>query len=327
MANVVLNPQLQEYGTGSEVALAIKQYSGTILTAFQTSLVFGKYPRKKYISTGRSHQFPASAKASAEEHTAGTELAGNNQPEMEERLVIVDDKQVMSHRYFDEVQEFISHYDIRSIAATEHGQAVAKTIDGRLANCIALGARESDRGTGDDLFPGGHRVQAGTSGAVTVAYPISLAGSLALQEDFEEIGRGMDDDDVPEVGRVAFVTPYLRDVLLQDKTLVSADFQNSNTMLMQKLVLCKRFRIEVTNCMPSELIDTGPSAYQGDFTLTAALCIGHSDAFGQVLFGGGVRPISVEWITRVQSWIQGAKILQGAKWLRPEACGEIYLDN
>ncbi|HUW30863.1 MAG TPA: hypothetical protein VM223_04570 [Planctomycetota bacterium] len=327
MANVVLNPKLQEYGAGSEIALALKQYSGITLQSYLMALVATKYALKKDITgKGNSYQFPATARVSAEEHTAGTELAGNNQPEIEERTITVDNKQLMSHRYFDEVQEFIGHFDTRRIAAQLHGHAVGKEVDNRMLRMIALGARQTATGAGDDEFRAGNRVQADIAGAVTVAYPKTLNGSEELQDDFEEIGRDMDDKDVPDNARVAFLTPYLRDVLLADKSIVSHDYQDQNTMLTQKVLLVKRFRIELTNNMPSTNVVVGEAAYQGDFSKTVALFIGDGTAIGQVTTGGGgVRPITPVWIDRVQSWLQGAKILQGCKWLRPEACGELYL--
>lgn len=326
MANVVLNPKLQEYGTGSTVALALKQYSGLVLQSYLMSLVATKHALKKDITgKGNSYQFPATARVSMEEHTAGTELTGNNQPEVEERTITVDSKQLISHRYFDEVQEFIGHYDMRAVAGRLHGHSLGKEVDSRMLRMIALGARQTSTGSGDDEFRAGQRVQADNAGAVTAAYALSLDGSQELQDDFEEIGRAMDDDDVPDMARVAFLTPYLRDVLLQDKTLVSRDYQSTNDMLSQRMLKVKRFRIEVTNNMPSTNAVSGESAYQGDFTKTVALFIGDGTAIGQVTCGGGIRSITPTWIDRVQSWLQGAKILQGCKWLRPEACAELYL--
>ncbi len=325
MANKGLNPMLQEYGTGDELALALTQYSGITLASYHLALVAGQFGLHKGVTQGNSFQFPAFARAEAEEHTAGTELLGNNQPESEDRQIPVDLKQLMSHRYFDEVQQFISHFDTRSQAAIEHGQAVARKVDKRMFQMIQQGANEAARGTGFDAFPAGQRVQASTAGAVTTAYPRTLTGSRRFQDDLEEIGRDMDDDNVPDNMRVAFVTPYLRDVLLQDKTIVSRDFQDPNTMLTQKIVMINRFRIVQTNNLPTTNLTTGESAYRGNYTKVVSLCIGDKTAFGQVTFGGGIREIPIEWIADKQSWLQGAKILQGTKWLRPEACGEIYL--
>lgn len=327
MANADLHYMLQEYGTGDEIALALTTYSGVVLETFKNSLVFGKYTLKKYPTSGKAEQFPASALVTGAEHTAGTELAGNNQPEMEERLISADTKQYMAHRYFNEVQEFISHYDSRAMAAREFAYTCAREWDSRIARAICLGAAVAASGSGDDAFLGGKQVTADVAGAVTTAYPKTLQGSKYLQADIEEIALYWDESNVPMDGRVIVLTPYLRDVLLMDKSIVSQDFiEGENRMLRRVVTLIAGCTIEVTNMgYWAKSVATGESAYQGDFSKVVAVGLVNQQSAGQVIYGGGIRPIPIEWVADKQSWLQGAKFFQGCGYLRPECCATISI--
>ncbi len=326
MADVVQHVLLQQYGTGDEVALALKEYSGMLLHHFLAPLVAMPLTVKKYPVSGSSEQFPATARVEAYDKVAGAQLLGSNQPEMEERLVTVDSKEIVADQFYGEVQTFIAHYDVRAQAAELFAQAIGVVVEGRILRTALLGARQAARGTGADEFPAGTRKLAGTAGAVATAYPNTLTGSNRLQDDLEYIGRTMDEKHVPDNDRVAILSPYLRDVLLKDKTIQSKDFiDGENRLLTQVLTRVKRFRIEMSTLVPSTNVTTGPTNSRGDFTKSIVLCVATNDAIGQIIYGGGIRPIGPSWEELVQMWVCGAKMLQGTKWLRPESLGEVYL--
>ncbi len=341
MADATLNPMLQEFGTGSDVALALKMFSGSVITAYQNNLVFAKHAMKQFPTQGSSIQFPATAKATAENHTAGTELQGNNQPVSEERTVVADDKEIVAHRYFNDVHNWLSHFDTRNIAAQALGQAVAREVDGRAARQIIIGARQTVRNgsTGDtnDQFPAGNRVVRDGSLTVATAYPASLTGSKRIQSDLEQLGQLMDEDNVPDGSRMAIMSPFLRRVLLLDKTLVSTDYQSPNDLFVRRLVTVAGFFIEFSNLIPSadDRLNTSiPATYRADFSgaddvgLPQIVAIGDIDALGQAIWSnGGILPFGPTWVPDKLSWLQGARMFQGSKWLRPEACGEIALTS
>jgi len=330
MANPVLHRTLQEYGTGSAVALALTQYSGMVVSAFHQATEFARYVFTKPITNGRTYQFPAVAQATAENLIPGVERVGNNEPELENRTVTLDTYQTISDAYEAECDEFIRHFEVRNIVAQEHAEACAKEVDLKLARMIAVGARESDVGSGVDLFEGGHTITASTSGAVTTAYPVSLTGSQRLQSDLGAMAQEFDERNISRENRIAFMRPYLNRVLLLDKTLVSKDYQGINEMLPRKLVECEGWKIVVTNNIPSDN-DTSNSnldtIYKADYSKVHVLCIGDPLAVGQITAMGSVRPINPVWQDTKHAWYMGAKIWQGCKWIRKEACGEIVTDT
>jgi len=323
MANVILNPQLQNLGAGDDLALALKEFAGLVLTAYPTKTVALEHCMQKTITEGSSHQFPAIWKMTAEEHTKGTELVGNNEPISEERTVNVDTKQLVAHAYIDTVDEFIAHFDTRQERAVQAARAIARTVDSRLIRCAILGARQSARGPASE-FPAGNTLDSPRSGPLATAYPPSLTGSKRLQADFAEIAQKMDEKDVPEDNRVALITPYLSKVFAQDDTLESVDYQSPNNKFTRKLLMVEGFLCKKTNQMPSTNVTTGQTAYQGDFTKTVCAFMADNTAVGQVKFGG-IIPEGPTWVVTRLAWLLLARHLQGAKWIRPEACGEIAL--
>ena len=336
MANVVINEILQDLGAGSDMALALKEFSGLVLTAYMTETVALQYALKKTITSGNSHQFPATWKMNAQKHVKGTELVGNNEPINEERIIAVDAEQLVGHAYLDSVDDFIKHYDTRQERAVQASRAIARITDHQLFRTVIKGAGTAARGPGNE-FPAGNSVnRAGAT--VAAAYPVSLTGSLALQSDMAEVAQTMDEKDVPRDPdtRHAFITPYLERVLRQDNTLLSRDYQAPNDKLTRKVVEVEGFIIHRSNNMPNiadsqlgqweEADGEVEVNYQGDFALNVCCMIGDSTAFGQVAFGG-IIPFGPTWIDDKLSWLIGARHLQGAKWLRPEACGTIVIDG
>jgi hypothetical protein len=324
MANVNPTSPLQDLGAGDEQALALTQFAGTVLTAFDEMLVAGRYGVKHYLQSGDSWQFPATWKMSAESHTPGVELAGSDEPLTEERTVSIDDKELVGHAYLSKRDSLISHLDLIPEWAKQAARALAKQYDSYWLRSLILGARQSARGPASE-FPAGNVV---TRDAATLvaAYPISLAGSKNLQDDLGEIAQDMDEKDVPKENRVAFLSPYLKRVIRQDKTLLSRDYQDANDQNSRRLIEVEGFLVEETNNMPSSNIATGESTYQGNFSLTACCCIGDSSAVGTV-FLEDIEPFGPEWYTNRRAWLLGAAMFQGSKWLRPEACGEIAIDG
>jgi hypothetical protein len=324
----VLHDRLQEFGSGDELALALKEFSGLVLTKFPEMMVFGNHIWTKSVSSGKEHQFPAVWAMECEEHTPGTDLAGDEDPLMEERLVYADTRQLVGHAWVSELHDFFAHFDDRTEIADQAAKSIAKKADSRLGRCIALGARTAARGPAGE-FPAGNVVIAATAGAINLAYPISPTGAKRLRDDFAQMAQNMDEKDVPKGERFAYIDPFLKRVLSQDKTLVSRDYQGKNDMLSRKLVECEGWLIEETNNIPRTLVaagvgDGGQSSYRGDFTKTVCLFTGDRTAVGQVTFGG-IRAFGPTYHEERLSYLLGAKILQGAKAIRPEACGEIQI--
>lgn len=336
MPDQVLHHTLQEYGTGAEIALALTQYGGKVLQSYYNKLTVGRHAWVHPITQGKTYQFPATAQATADELTPGSAREGSNQPEIEERLVVLNSKPIISDHYEGEIDAFIRHYDTRKATGRADGLACRLRVERELFAALALGARQAARGTGDDAFAGGLQVT-GTYNDLGNEYPRSLTGSQTLQDQMSQVAVRFDENNVDDEGRICFLSPYLYDVLIEDNKLTSHDYTDINDLVTRRMIECKGFKVEKTNlikhtstasatCVLGDMSSWSQSAYQGSFLKTAALFIGDQEAVGQIT-AYDLKTFGPEWMINYHSWYFGAKIWHGAKWLRPESCAEIILGS
>lgn len=334
MANANIHSFLRDLGsTSDDRALGLIVHD-SVLEAFPKATRFLEHMWTRPYSGGKSVQFPAAWRMSdAVEYTKGTELSGNEEPINEERLIPLDNKPIQQHAWVSFVDEAVAHFDERVIQARESAYAVARTLDSRAARMIALGARQAARGPASE-FPAGNDTISRAGATVAEAYPRSTQGSYNLQADIADAVLYWEQNDVPDDGsRCIFLSPYLRDVLRQDRTLQSRDYVDANGNILEREIMtvegCKVVTSTVmpfagvgTSTSAGSNVTTGEAAYQGDFTLTSWVGIGHMTAVGHITHNG-IQPIGPKTDeTRLNSTLIGAFYLGGMKWLRPEACVE-----
>lgn len=109
--------------------LALKVFSGEVLTAFASRNVFLPLVNTRTISSGKSAQFPVigSYDAPIASHTPGTDIAINNIAGGEQTISIAS-RQYASV-FVDEFEEAMSHYEVRGQYSTEIGNALATKVD------------------------------------------------------------------------------------------------------------------------------------------------------------------------------------------------------
>ena len=118
----------QSNGSGSTRELFLKLYAGEVLTAFQTRNVMMPIHRVRTISKGKTAQFPMTGKfRNASYHTPGTEITPSTTKQAE-RVVAIDDL-LINAQFIPNIDEAMTHYDIRSIYTQEAGYALAKVAD------------------------------------------------------------------------------------------------------------------------------------------------------------------------------------------------------
>ena len=118
----------QTNATGDARSLFLKLYAGEVLTAFQTRNVMMPLHRVRTISKGKSAQFPMTGKfRSASYHTPGNEITPST-AKQGERIVSIDDL-LINAQFIANIDEAMTHYDIRSIYTQEAGYALAKVAD------------------------------------------------------------------------------------------------------------------------------------------------------------------------------------------------------
>lgn len=131
-------------------ALMLDVFGGEVLTAFDSATVtLDKHTIKSLSGGAKSYRFPKSWLASAEFHTPGQELLGNDFT-TGETSINVDDI-LVSHYAIADLDRILSHFDMRSIISKEMGRALAKVFDQNVFRQLLLASRTAATAP----FPGG----------------------------------------------------------------------------------------------------------------------------------------------------------------------------
>ena len=120
-------------------ALFLKLYAGEGLTAFQSKNIMMPLHRVRTISKGKSAQFPMTGKyRDASYHTPGAEIVPTASKQGE-RIVSVDDL-LVNAQFVPNIDEAMSHYDIRSVYTQEAGFGLGKVADQNILRLAIKGA-------------------------------------------------------------------------------------------------------------------------------------------------------------------------------------------
>lgn len=298
----------QQNGAGATDALFLKLFAGEVLTAFSELNVFQERTMVRAISSGKSAQFPATWKAEAAYHQPGQQILGQV-INGSERVIVVDDL-LVSPVFIASIDEAKSHFEFRGEYTKQCGEALARTFDKNLAQVLALTARAAATVTGGN---GGTQII--NASAKTNAD--SLIGSVASAI------QALDEKDVPPGERYVAVTPSQYYMLLTSGSrAINRDYNPEGNGSVRSGTVISLFGAEVvkTNHLPSTLVTTGPAAYQGDFTTTAAL-VWQRGAAGTTK----LMDLSVEMAYQIeyQGTMVVAKYALGHGILRPECAVEI----
>lgn len=258
------------------------------------------------IDSGKSAQFPATWKATASYHTPGTEItgdliAGN------ERVIVIDDI-LLSSQFIAVIDEAKAHYDVRSEYSKQAGAALARAMDKNLAQVGLLAARSAATVTGGN---GGTQITSAT--ALTVAAALETAAFAAAQT--------LDEKDVPEDDRYLYLKPAQYYLLINSGSrAINRDFFGDGSVADGTIFRIAGMKIVKTNNLPQSNVATGPAAYRGDFTTTAALAM-HRSAVGTVKLID--LAVEMDYDIRRQGTLVVSKYAVGHGILRPESAVEI----
>lgn len=144
------------FGYGQSVSddrnLFLKVFGGEVLAAFDSENLTMDKHETKTVRFGKSIQFPKVWKASAEYHVPGQEMLGNDIDTTE--ITITIDDILVSHVAIADLDEMLSHFEVRGQYSIELGRALAKVFDKNVFRQIILAARSS----ADGPFPGGSTI-------------------------------------------------------------------------------------------------------------------------------------------------------------------------
>ena len=224
----------QNNGTGDARALYLKLFSGEMFKGFQNNTIARDLVMKRTLKGGKSLQFIYTGRTSAEYHTPGNSILGdsNGRPPVAEKTITCDDL-LISSAFVYELDEVLSHYDLRSEISRKIGYALAEKYDRLIFRQIAKGARQASAvqsvGTGVDLVsmeePGGTQIRVGSSLNESDAYD-----ATALVNAFYDAAAAMDEKGVSQDGRVGVLNPRQYYSLIQNinsNGLINRDVQGT----------------------------------------------------------------------------------------------------
>ena len=205
------------YDTKYETYLRL--FSGELFKGFQHNAIARDLVMRRTLKNGKSMQFIYTGRMSAEYHTPGTPILGQeNALPVAEKYIQMDDL-LISSAFVYELDETLAHYELRGEISKKIGYALAERYDRNIFRAITRGARlASPVGlTSSRREPGGGTVQVGTgTGAASDALD---AGKLI--DAFYDAAAMLDEKGVSGSGRVAVISPRQYYALLQSAGTVS----------------------------------------------------------------------------------------------------------
>ena len=267
----------QVEGAGLTDELFLKVFSGEVMTIFEAENVTKGRVMSRSISSGKSTSFPVMGRASAYYHTPGNEILGG-QIKHNEKVITIDDL-LISPVFIAEIDEAKNHYDVRGHYSTEVGRVLAQTWDKHALQVGVLAARTTT-GNIDGESPAGSVITEASGGDFNDPDKLAAAFYAAAQT--------MDEKNIPEQDRVAYLSPARYYTMVQSDKVISRDFSSNNGDFAKgKVFEVAGIEIVKTNNLPTANISGSSVAggtgdkYVGDFRNTAGLIM-HKSAIGTV---------------------------------------------
>ena len=189
----------QSNSAGDARALYLKLFSGEMFKGFQYNAIARDLVMKRTLKNGKSLQFIYTGRTTAEYHTPGNAILGNTDgaPPVAEKTITVDDLLISSAFVYD-LDETLSHYDLRSEISRKIGYALAEKYDRLIFRAVTRGARQASPITKSNFVePGGTQIRVGSTSNTSDAY-----NSTNLVNAFYDAAAAMDEKGVSTEGRV-----------------------------------------------------------------------------------------------------------------------------
>ena len=304
----------QADSTGSSTALMLTVYAGEVLTAFeQASVTMDKHVIRS-ISSGVSVQFPLVWKAptptyayvSGAATAAGVELVGSA-INKNQKLISIDGLMI-SDFFVNNLDEAMSHFEVRSIYAKEAGVALGSQWDRNVLQQGVLGARSAALVSGGD------------GGSVLTNASYGTSGST-LGSGLFDAAEQLDENNIPENDRYMFIRPAQYYLMAETTSLINRDWGGSGVYSEGEVMKVAGIHIVKTNNLPITTINdsSGVTTHEGTFNTTKALVM-HKSAVATVKLLN--LAVETEYQIKNQGWIIVAKYAMGHGFIRPEGCVE-----
>lgn len=224
-----LNADVSSPRTTAEArALYLKLFSGEMFKGFQNNTIARDLVMKRTLKNGKSLQFIYTGRTSAEYHTPGNSILGDSKgaPPVAEKTITCDDL-LISSAFVYELDEVLSHYDLRSEISRKIGYALAEKYDRLIFRALAKGARQASPVQGNSTNsmeePGGTQIEVGATAD-------KAFDSSSLVNAFYNAAAALDEKGVSQDGRVGVLSPRQYYALIQaidSNGLINRDVQGA----------------------------------------------------------------------------------------------------
>ena len=217
----------QSNSTGDARALYLKLFSGEMFKGFQHNAIARDLVMKRTLTNGKSLQFIYTGHTKAEFHTPGNAILGNTDgaPPVAEKTITCDDL-LISSAFVYELDEVLSHYDLRSEISRKIGYALAQKYDRLIFRALTRGARAASPITKTNFVePGGTQIRVGATANASDAY-----NANNLVTAFYDAAAALDEKGVSQEGRVGVLNPRQYYALIQqvgENGLINRDEQGT----------------------------------------------------------------------------------------------------
>ena len=244
MANVtVANPMAINGLTGDfekDYAMALKVFSGEVLTAFERTSVTSGHTIERTIQHGKSAQFPAFGRTNAHYLKAGQNLDDIRENiKNGERTIVIDGLLTTDQMIFD-LDEFIAHYDFRSPYANEMGNALAISHDAAVLAEMAKEALNTKENVTGSTGAGGIITKTLEAG---VASGINAPTGKAIYDILLEAKSKMAKNYVPTLDRYVYLDPDYHSALASAIEFLNKDYGANGTLLEGNVIRLAGFDI------------------------------------------------------------------------------------
>jgi hypothetical protein len=208
-------------------ALYLKLFSGEMFKGFEYNAIARDLVMKRTLKNGKSLQFIYTGRTTAEYHTPGNAILGNSDgaPPVAEKTITCDDLLISSAFVYD-LDETLSHYELRGEISKKIGYALAQKYDRLIFRAITRGARaKSPVQKSSFIEPGGTQIRVGSTTSASDAYD-----SDNLVAAFYDAAAALDEKGVSQEGRVGILNPRQYYELIQkvgDSGLINRDEQGT----------------------------------------------------------------------------------------------------
>jgi hypothetical protein len=299
----------QANSAGDERALHLKVFSGEVMNTFEETNVMMPLHQVRTIASGKSAQFPKIGTATASYHTAGNEILGTAIKHNEVNIAI--DNLLLSDVFIANIDEALSHYEVRSAYARELGQVLANEFDKHVLQTAVL--------AGQLATP---TITGGKSGLILTESTFASSGAK-LSEALFDCAQNFDEKDIPENDRYLVLPPAQYYLLAATTDVINRDWGGRGNFAEGEVLKVAGIHVVKSNHVPQAnvaLSSPNPTTYNGTFVNTVGVAF-HKSAVGTVK----LMDLAIEsgYDIRRQGTLMVAKMAVGHGILRPESAVEL----